>query len=176
MEFQTAEDERILELDTRKRIYELVKRSAGCHHREIERRSGLSSGSVKYHLAYLARHELITEQREGNTVRYFPRSFAQDKRLLSLLRQQSSRAILLSILLHPMTNQEMIARDAGLSASTISWHLKKLEEESVVHGSRSGRTVHYTLIIDKEELIKLLITYKESFFDDLVDRVIEMWS
>ncbi|KAF5420590.1 MAG: hypothetical protein C5S41_13220 [Candidatus Methanomarinus sp.] len=29
--------------------------------------------------------------------------------------------------------------------------------------------------MEKEEIIRLLIIYKESFLDTLVDRVIEMW-
>src|SRR5574341_1409095 len=90
--------ERVLELDTRRKIYKLVQRYAGCHFREIERKSGLSTGSIKYHLDYLTRYHLIKQEKEGNTLRYFPNNFQpQNIKLLGLLRQKSVRDILLYI-------------------------------------------------------------------------------
>ena len=40
---------------------------------------------------------------------------------------------------------------------------------------KKGRKTFYNILIDKNEIINLLITYKGSFLDSLVDRVIEMW-
>ena len=68
-------DEKILELRTRRRIYEVVKKFAGCHFREIERKSNLPTGTVKYHLSYLTNHGLLKEEKDKNKVRYFPREF-----------------------------------------------------------------------------------------------------
>jgi predicted transcriptional regulator len=62
-----------------------------------------------------------------------------------------------------------------LSPSTVSWHIKKLEKESVIGFVKNGRKKIYNILIDKNEIINLLITYQETFFDKLVDNVIEMW-
>ena len=40
---------------------------------------------------------------------------------------------------------------------------------------RKGRKTTYLLKVEKDEIIKLLITYQTSFMDALVDRVVEMW-
>ena len=170
------EKERILKLDVRRKLYRLVLRYAGCHFREIERKSGLSTGSVKYHLDYLARHNLIRQEKEGNNLRYFPfKVKSESATLLGLLRQRSVRHILLFILIHENCNHEQIVKSVSLSPSTVSWHLKKLEDADVICSHKHGRYKSYSIIIKKEEIINLLIIYRESFLDTLVDRVIEMW-
>lgn len=170
-------EEKILELGTRRRIYDVVQAHAGCHFREVGRRSGLAEGSARYHLAFLLKHGLIREEREGNTLRYFPCSIASDqKKLLGFLRQESVRRILLFILNHENCNHEHIVAFTGLSPSTVSWHLRKLEEGGLVGSQRSGRKTFHRLLGNKDDLMKLLITYKASFFDALVDRAVEMWT
>lgn len=171
-----TEKERILELDVRRQLYRLVQRYAGYHFREIERKSGLSTGSVKYHLDYLARHNLIKQKKEGNNLRFFPLNInSQNATLLGLLRQRSVRHILLFILIHETCNHEQIVESVSLSPSTVSWHLKKLEDAGVICSHKEGRFKSYSIQIEKEEIINLLIIYRESFLDTLVDRVIEMW-
>lgn len=169
-------DKKVLELDARRKIYEVVKRFAGCHFREIERKSNLPTGTVKYHLSYLTRGGLIKEEKEGNNLRYFPKEFkSENKKLLGLLRQKKGREIILFILTHNNCNHEQIVQAVNVSPSTVSWHLKKLEENNIVGFIKKGRKTYYNLLVDKEEIIKLLITYQESFLDSLVDRVLEMW-
>ena len=175
-EFLDDKDKKILDLDSRKRIYDIVKKFAGCHFREIERKSKLSAGSVNYHLGYLNKHGLIKGEKENNYIRYFPKEFkSENKRLLSFLRQKSTRRILIFILTNNNCNHEQIVKFVKLSPSTVSWHLKKLEEEGIIRSIKYGRKTYYDLLIKKNEIINLLITYKESFFDSLVNNAIEMW-
>jgi predicted transcriptional regulator len=169
-------DKKVLELQTRREIYELVRKFVGSHFREIERKSNLPSGTVKYHLSYLVKHGLIKEEKDGNKVRYFSKEFkAENKKLLSLLRQKTIRDILLFILTHKDCNHEQIVKAINISPSTVSWHLKKLKDSNIIEFIKKGRKTFYNIIVDKDEIVKLLITYQESFLDSLVDRVIEMW-
>jgi len=62
----------------------------------------------------------------------------------------------------------------ALSPSTVSWHLKKLEDNEIVSAVKDGRKTFYKILINDEEIINLLITYQESLLDALVNRVIEM--
>ena len=169
-------EKRILELNTRKKIYETVKKFAGCHFREIVRRSRLSNGTVGYQIHYLIRNNLIREEKKGKTITYFPVEFKpENSSLLSLLRQKSVRNIILFILTNNNCEHGEIVSFTKLSPSTVTWHLKKLEEEKIIISSKTGRTKNYKLIIKSEEIINLLITYKESFFDSLVDNIIDTW-
>ncbi len=168
--------DKILELDNRKKVYNLVKKFAGCHFRDLEKKSELPMSTIRYHLSYLSRHNFIQEKKEGNYIRYFPNEFeSKNKNLLGLLRQKKVREIIIFILINPNCNHKQIAEAVDISSSTVSWHLRKLVDKHIVGFVNKGRETFYNLLIDKEEIIKLLITYQESFLDSLVDRVIEMW-
>ena len=175
-DFLDENEKKVLELEARRKIYDVVRKFAGSHFREIKRKSRLSTGSIKYHLNYLTKHGLIKEERDGNNLRYYPKEFgSENKKLLGLLRQKSIRKIILFILTHNDCNHEQIVQFVGLSPSTVSWHLKKLEESNIIGFKKQGRKTAYNVLIDKEKIINLLIIYKESFLDSAVDRVIDMW-
>jgi len=136
----------------------------------------LAVGSVQHHIRFLVRRGLIIEAKEGKNLVYFPREFKSENRvLLSLLRQDSIRKILLCILMNPC-NHEQIVKFVNLSPSTVSYHIKKLQNHNIITVKKQGRKTFYQVSCDKQELVNLLITYQESFVDQLVDRVIEMWS
>ena len=138
--------------------------------------SSIATGSIQYHLNYLARQGLIKVEREGNNLRYFPKEFKQEnKKVMGFLRQKSIRNILLFVLTHDNCNHEQIVKFVKLSPSTVSWHLKKLEQENIVGFIKKGRKTFYNLLVDRGEITNLLITYKESFFDSLVNKTVEMW-
>jgi predicted transcriptional regulator len=166
----------ILDLNTRKKIYESVREFAGSNFREIVKRSKLSNGVTSYHLHYLIKHNLIKQEKRGNSVIYFPMDFKiENSKLLSILRQRSMRNIVLFILNNKNCEHGEIVNFTGLSPSTVTWHLKKLENEKIIASSKQGRTKNYQIIINPEEIIDLLIIYKESFFDSLVDNIVETW-
>ncbi len=170
-------DKKILELETRKKIYLVIKEFAGSHFREIQRKSELAVGSVQHHLHSLVKSGLIREVKKGNNIVYFPREFESGNTiLLGLLRQESIRKIILFVMTNKGCNHEQIVKYVNLSPSTISWHLKKLQQEGIVKADKQGRKTFYKLMCDEKEIVNLLITYQESFVDILVDRVVEMWS
>ena len=175
-EFLTEKEKKILEVELRRKIYQIVRQYAGTHFREIERKSSLATGSAQYHLNYLKKRELIKSEKEGNTLRYFPKEFkTENKKIMGFLRQKSIRGIILFVLMHENCNHEQIADSIKLSPSTVSWHLKKLQDSNIINFSKKGRKTHYKIITDKNEIMNLLITYQESFFDNIVDNIVEMW-
>ncbi len=176
MTFDPDRESGVLRLATRRRIYESARRNAGQHLRGIQRLTGLPFGSVSYHLSYLVRHGLLRAEKEGKALRYFPvESSSGDQELLMLLRQQSVRAILLFVFSHEGCTQQEIAASVELSASTVTWHLKKLLDAGVVTMVRSGKFHSYRLAVPRERIMALLITYRESFLDRLVDGLIDLW-
>lgn len=162
-------------MESRRRVYEAVRANPGIHAREVVRRAGIPAGTVKYHLAYLSRHGLIKEEKDGNLARFFPSGFGAERQLMGLLRQHTIRKIMLALMAGDKLTHERIVGAVGLSPSTVSWHLRKLEGAGVVGAEKSGRSTLYRIIADKEMIIRLLITYRESFLDSLVEHVIEMW-
>jgi predicted transcriptional regulator len=167
---------KILELETRRKIYQIVKNNSGCHFREIERRSGITYGTLKYHLNFLAKHGLILCRKDENSLRYFPADFRnEDLKLLGILRQTVERKVILFLVSNKSANQKEISDFVGLSPSTTSWHLGKLVKSEILKHEKVGARAYYSLKVDKNEIIKLLISYRNSFLDSLVDKTIEMW-
>lgn len=173
----TVRDDRAeaLELESRRKIYEVVRQHAGSHLREIQRASDLSFGMISYHLSYLERHNLIKEEKDGNYVRYYPVSVdTKNEKLLGLLRQRSVRTILLFIVTHEGASHQEISAGVTLSPSTTTWHLKKLIENNIVVCNKKIKGNAYSLGVPKERIISLLITYRESFLDTLVDGLLDI--
>lgn len=166
-----------MELETRRKIYELIRKSPGIHFREIERRLNIAIGNLQYHLYYLEKENLIRSERDGEYIRYYPKDCMLDeidRKIISFLRRRTARRILIYLLTNPNANNKEIAQGIGLSPSTISWHLNKLLEAKIVERKKEGRESFFR-VKDLERVARLLITYKESFLDRLVEGFVEVW-
>lgn len=166
-----------LELETRKRIYDQIKKAPGVHFRELQRRLELEVGNLQYHIHYLEKRNLIKASNDGNYVRYFVRDRSlneTERKILSLLRRSSCRHILIQLLNNPNLNNKELSKAVDLSPSTISWNLNKLVEAGIIERTKTGRISTFA-VVDPLTVHELLICYKESFLDTLVDGFIEMW-
>jgi len=165
-----------LELDTRKMIYEFISSTPGTHFREIHRQTGIPTGVIEYHIRYLQDREMITVRKEGRYNRYYVVGAvgAADKRVLSLLRQEIPRKIVMHLLLNPGASHGEIKEVMPVSASTLTFHLKKLLAEGIVNEEREGRSKHYH-IVDEEAVSRALLVHKKSFSDSMVDGFARAW-
>ena len=71
-------------------------------------------------------------------------------------------------------NNKALSSAIGLSPSTVSWHLKKLVAAGIVDRKVHGRESNFE-VVDPERVAELIITYRGSFFDRLLDNFISMW-
>lgn len=166
-----------LEIDTRKRIFETIRRSPGIHMRELERHLGLGLGNLQYHLHYLEKRDLIIQMKDEQFVRYFVKNKEMDdddRKVMSFLRKGACRHILMCLMEEPGMNNKDISSTVVLSPSTVSWHLNKLVATGIVKKTVNGRESNFE-VVDTENIAGLMIAYKSSFFDKLLDNFIEMW-
>ncbi|WP_406655802.1 winged helix-turn-helix transcriptional regulator [Methanolobus sp. ZRKC2] len=166
-----------LDLDTRKRIFEAIRASPGIHLRELERCLSMAVGSLQYHLHYLEKRNLILQIKDEQFVRYFIKDKeldANDRKVLSFLRKKACRHILMSLIEEPGMNNKDLSSAISLSPSTVSWHLNKLVASGIVQKTVNGRESNFE-VVDADNVAGLMITYKGSFFDKLLDNFIEMW-
>lgn len=157
-------------MNAQEELFELITSKPGLHYRELTRDSSYSATNVRHHLRQLIRQGKIKEIKGGKNLRYYPISFSSEETILmGLLRQRSIRRILLLIATKKCTNK-ILLKEIPISASTLSFHIKKLIDESVIR-----KDYYYELLVDKDHLIKLIRDYKASFFDSLVDNMSELW-
>ncbi|MBD3204888.1 helix-turn-helix domain-containing protein [Candidatus Bathyarchaeota archaeon] len=162
----------VLENESRRRIYWFVKRNPGLHLRELQRRLEIPLTSLDYHLGYLSRHELLSRDGEGFYTRYFDEELdEEDREILALLRQRRLREIVLVLISESKASYGVLMSSLSLPASTLSLYLKKLVDGGVVLRHSIGRENYYTLS-DVAKVGRLLIVYRTSFLDRLIDNAL----
>ena len=166
----------ILQLDTRRRIYELILSSPGFHFREIKRKLDLKIGVLEYQLDILEKQELIVRKKDGYYTRYFVRDkmSPREKEIISLLRLKIPRHIVLFLYFNPDSCNKDMLDEMNLPSSTLSYYLRKLVRSDILTDHVSGRNTFYS-IKNRTQVMKILTAYKSSFFDEMTDRLTELW-
>lgn len=165
----------ILEVESRRRVYQFIRDNPGTHMREIRRRLEMTLGNLEYHLRYLERHDMISVQDNGYK-RYFIKQEIgiQDQKLLSLLRQKIPRRVAIFLLQNPESSHQEIHETFDVAASTLSYHIGKLVDAGLVEKQREGRYNIYS-VADENVVARALVAYQESFVDDMVDSFVDAW-
>ncbi len=159
----------------RDRIYSTIVQNPGLHFREIQRRVGYATGAMQYHIDYLKKKNFVYEKKEGKFSRFYAHAGEKvDPTLMSLLRQEQVRKIVLFLLNKRRATIQIITKEVGLSTSTINFHLKKLVDSGVVVEQKSSGKTFFG-ILNKEPIMEMLIVYRKSFLDVLVDNFVNLW-
>lgn len=167
--------EEILENQRRHEIYETIKSNPGVYIRELQRIMNIPLASLQYHLNYMARRNVIIEEKAEHYTRYYCSPLdPEEKRILSVLRKKRLREIVMIILVSKKAKYRTIVETIKLPASTISFYLKCLLENGIVERTKIGYENVYT-IKDENKIAKVLIAHKSSFLDILVDRWASTW-
>lgn len=172
MSFHPKKEEEVLALEKRRKIFSIIHQIPGIHFRELQRKAEAGTGNVDYHLKYLEAAHLIKVEKQKGVVRYYPLGLNQEERvILGILRQANFRKLIIHILEKGSLRQKEIAAYLGITPSSATWYLKQLLDPGILNVSKDGREKYYYLS-DEEVVVKVLITYKESFFDTLVDKFV----
>jgi predicted transcriptional regulator len=166
----------ILQLDTRRMIYELIFSSPGLHFREMARKLDIKTGVLEYQLDILDKQELIVKKKDGYYTRYFIRDkiSPQEKNIISLLRLKIPRHIVLFLYFNKYSCNKEILNEIEIPPSTLSYYLRKLVRVDILIDEVRGRNTYYT-IENPTLVLKILTAYKTSFFDEMTDRLTELW-
>ncbi len=165
-----------LALETRRRIYEAVRRSPGIGGREAQRSAGTAWGETVYHLDRLTESGLLHRESAGHQDHYFAAEVPLgDRRLLGLMRSDSARRLVLALLERSDQTVPELVGSTGLSAGRLSIHLRRLMETGLVTTGRRGRYRTF-VAADRERTIRLLVAYRSGFADALLERLVGTWS
>jgi predicted transcriptional regulator len=169
-------DDSTLALKKRRDLYHYIKNNPGMHLRAIGRALDISLGDLRYHLDFMEKEGLLSSRTDEYKKTYFSATEVSygDRGTLALLRQDAPRKILLYLINHSSAQFEDIQKELNKSKSTVSFHLKKLKKSEIIDVKIEENKNIYS-IIDKERIVRLLITYRSSFVDEAIDRVVEMW-
>ncbi|MCK4718433.1 MAG: transcriptional regulator [Thermoplasmata archaeon] len=163
------------DLETRQRIFDLIKEEPGLHFREMERRLEMATGLLEYHLHYLEGKEVVVAKEDRYYKRYYPTNLdARDKRLLSSIRQKNPRRIVLFLLLNSSATHKAIMERLSFKPSTLSLYLEDLVKKKTLIKEKRGRENMYC-IAEPDRAERVLLAYKRSLLDEIVDSFLETW-
>lgn len=159
------------------RVLRYVVEHPGCYLRQIRRALAISMGTTQYHLGLLEGSAKVTSSKRGLYRYYFAaRTFQPtEKSLLEVLSQETSREILMLIMERGDPTQSDIADKIGVSAPSVSWHVKRLVESDVITEARDGKYKRYHLRRDPQQLVSLMKNYYPSLWDMWSDRLAEIF-
>lgn len=172
----------LLELETRRRVFEAVAKFPGLHLRELARQLDLDPNHAKYHLTYLEKHGLVSSRKDEGYWRFFPREAGSvglrdvvsvdKKRVLSFLRRPVPLHAVLILLDRGRATQGELADAVGVAQATLHYHLGKMEASNLIASRREGRERVYELA-NAQEILDLLVRYRPP--DALVQGFLDAW-
>jgi DNA-binding transcriptional ArsR family regulator len=166
----------VLDLQARRRIVEFIRESPGLHMRELASRLDMPVSTLEYHCYQLTKHGHLVTRESAGFKSYYPGEGMdrRDKDVLYLVRHLAPRRICAHLLLHPGATPKELRETLDFSAPTLTFHLNKLRGAGIVTEEPAGRTKKL-LVADPERVANLLVTYRKSFMDDVVDRFAAAW-
>ncbi|HIG92641.1 MAG: transcriptional regulator, ArsR family [archaeon GW2011_AR9] len=166
-------EEEALLLDLRKKIYRAIHRFPGLHFRGLQRKIKLGTGNLDYHLNYLEKISLIKIEKSKGNKRFYPQGLNDyERNILGILRQKNFRKIIVKLLKEKDITHKGIIDYLHISPSSVTWYLGQLIDRNILVLAEKERKKYYQLK-NKEEIIKVLVTYRESFVDKVVDSFVE---
>jgi predicted transcriptional regulator len=167
--------EEILENENRRKIYAVIEGSPGIHLRELQRVLNMPLTTMEYHLSYMSRKKIIYSETDTHYKRYYAKPLDdEDKKVISALRQKRLREIVLLILSNGKAKYQFMADYLKIPHSTLSFYLKYLVDNGILLKEKIGYETIYT-VKDDDKVVKVLIAYKASFLDKLIDKAVAMW-
>ncbi|MBU0497532.1 MAG: winged helix-turn-helix transcriptional regulator [Candidatus Thermoplasmatota archaeon] len=163
----------ILELETRRKIYDSVQKNPGIHLSKVATLLGMRVSLVEYHLRYLEKHHIVRSDKNTGYKRYFisSDSIPVHTQNFSILRQKTVLIIVLYLLKMGGAHHKEILDLVQVGPATLSYHLNRLVKHKILVIESQGTQRLYQ-VKESEELVRWLVKYRPY---DLFDGFTDVW-
>lgn len=124
-----------LEHESRTAIYDHIRAHPGIRLGTLAGDLGINRGTLRYHLGKLHEFGMIAAAAVGGQTGYFEnrQKYSElEEKVLIHLRNRNTREILAILLERPGASRREIADRLGITASSVSWHLRRLKADGIV--------------------------------------------
>ena len=145
--------------ENKSKILNHIVKNPGVRYRELLRLTGLANGVLSYHLKILGESRSIKVNREGiKMTRYYPKNIkTKEFHVIAYTRNSTARQIIQLLLKQGHSTFKDIVKHTNKVPSTISWHLKRLENGKII--SVSHKKLHVYRIRNKEKVGEIVAKY-----------------
>ena len=157
-------------VDARIVILKQIGETPGIRYRELVRSTGLSNGTLEYHLRILERtHKVKVDISDGKRGRYYPIDIlANESNVIGFIRNNVSRQIVTFILEHELCTFGEILEHIKKAPSTLSWHLKRLSKAAIISVTY-GKEYQLYQVLNSKFVQEILYKYGESFKEQVAN-------
>jgi predicted transcriptional regulator len=114
-------------------IINIIEKNPGIKFREIMRETGLKNGVLSYHTRKLEENGSVKIERKSGETRFYPLFVTKEESILiTSLRRDTQRYILLSLLEGESLSFNEIVQKVKKAPSTVSTFLAKLVEDNII--------------------------------------------
>lgn len=134
----------LLDNELRQELLDHIESRPGIHFRALGRLTGTEPGALQHHLQKLEEYEFIQSERK-NGLRVFFRTGTDPSQAhaKAILENETRSRIAGYLSREGPASQQDIAKAAGISQSTVSYHLSKMVAESLVLVREAPLPKHY---------------------------------
>ncbi len=150
-------------------IIETIQKNPGIRFREMMNNIGVKNGVLSHYVRKLEESGLIQVDRSPRVARFYsPDVNPEEQKLVTKLRQETPKRILIALLNHNELSFKQITATIKKSPATVSFYLSTLVEDEIVFIRRSDKKSYY--FIAKPERILVLI---DEYHPDIVQKTSE---
>ena len=139
------------------------------------RGSAGSQEQAHYHLGQLEKSGLIYSNDDGKRKGFFITSEVQyfDRKIISTIRMRTPRHIIIFLLTKPDATFREILANFNFTKGALSFQLKRLVKSGILSRGKMEKESTYK-VVETERVRNLLITYRASIADDVLDGVVDL--
>ncbi len=135
-----------IKVDNRYIVLNIIKNNQGIRYMELKRLTGLSYGTLTYHLTRLEREGSIRIVRSARMSRYYTNDIDDlQADIIECIRSRVCKEILIMILKYGTVTLDGLTKSLKKAKTTINYHIERLKVKGIIDGERVGRYIFYRL-------------------------------
>jgi len=140
LRYSRYDDSDPLEHEDRATAFEAIDDSPGVYLTELSEQTGVTLSTLRHHVRVLEREDLIVAARVRGRRRFYP-AYTEDVELAAAMNDEATAAVVDALARLGAASVSELADAVDRDASTLTYHLQRLEADGLVVRERDGRAI-----------------------------------
>lgn len=144
--YAKTERDRLLDNESRDRIFQAIRNNPGINLSQIHRLADLGWGVTVYHLKMMEKNGLVFAETSARDKCFFendPKFRALRTAISAIANRESAQRIAEAVVAHPGLSQRDLIGATGLTQRTVSYYVSRLTRQDLLETTRDGNFTRY---------------------------------